>query len=515
LGFDMQNHWTKQISALLRRLVRDRKGALSPVFGLMIIPLAVAGGVAVDVGRAVSSRNDLQDAVDSTALALAHLPTSTPLATLQADATTWMGAELDDKNMGPLTITVTPASGQLTVSAASTVATTISAIAGVSSIPVTATSTVKWGLSHVELALVLDNTGSMSANNKLPTLVSAATSLVDTLSTTAGSDPAALKISVVPFSMTVNVGSGYQSASWMTGVMPTAYGSDIFTTAGVDRFTLFSQMHQTWGGCVESRPAPYDVQDTAPDSATPATMFVPFFAPDEPDTGGTFYNNYLADGNSGTWQQRQGNAAKYTVAPKTGSNPSTGYVYGPNAGCALTPLLRLTDNTNHMSEVKAKLNQMVAVGDTNIPMGLEWGWHSLSPSGPFADGTAYNTTGVMKIVVLLTDGWNENTVNGDANASFYSGDGYSWQSRVSGLNTSNQTNRNAALDARMATLCANMKAQNIIIYTVRIDVTGVAPTVLQNCASKPADFFDVPNVPDLPAVFANIAGDIGHLRISQ
>ncbi len=511
----MQNQWIKPFSSLLRRLARDRRGALSPIFGLMIVPLAVASGVAVDVGRAVSSRNDLQDAVDSTALALAHLPTSTSQATLQADATTWMGAEIDDKNMGPLTITVTPGTGQLTVSAASQIPTTISAIAGVSAIPITATSTVKWGLSHVELALVLDNTGSMSQNNKLPTLVSAATSLVDTLSSTAGSDPSALKISVVPFSMTVNVGQGYQSASWMTGAQPSAYGTDLFTTAGINRFTLFSQMHQTWGGCVESRPAPYDVQDDAPTNTNPATQFVPYFAPDEPDTGGTFYNNYLTDGVSGSWQQRQGATAKYSGTPRSGTNSSTGYAYGPNAGCALTPLLRLTDNTNHMAEVKTKLNQMVAVGDTNIPMGLEWGWHTLTPNAPFADGAPYNTQGVMKIVVLLTDGWNENTVNGDSNTSFYSGDGYVWQNRVAGLNTTNQTNRNAALDARMSTLCANMKAQNIIIYTVRIDVTGVAPTVLQNCASNPSDFFDVPNVPDLPGVFANIAGDIGQLRISH
>jgi Flp pilus assembly protein TadG len=515
LGIDMQTDGFMGWRALVRRVLADRRGSIAPVFGLMIIPLFVATGVAVDVGRAVASRNDLQDAVDSTALALAHLPPSTPLAILQADAQTWMGAELNSHNLGQLTVTVTPGASQLTVSAASVITTTVSAVAGVNSIPVNATSTVKWGLSHVELALVLDNTGSMSSSSKLPTLVSAATSLVDTLSSTAGSDPAALKISVVPFSMTVNVGSGYQSATWMTGVMPTAYGSDIFSTSNVNRFTLFQQMHQTWGGCVESRPAPYDVQEDAPTTATPATMFTPFFAPDEPDTGGTFYNNYLSDGNSGSWQQRQGNAAKYTATPRTGTNSSTGYVYGPNAGCSLTPLLRLTDNSNNMAEVKSKLSQMVAVGDTNIPMGLMWGWHTLSPNAPFSDGSAYGTQGVMKIVVLLTDGQNQNTTNGNSNDSYYSGDGYSWQNRVAGLNSSNSNNRTTALDNRMTLLCNNMKAQNIVIYTVRIDVTGVAPTALQNCATSLADFFDVPNVPDLPAVFANIAGDIGHLRLAH
>jgi hypothetical protein len=117
-------------------------------------------------------------------------------------------------------------------------------------------------------------------------------------------------------------------------------------------------------------------------------------------------------------------------------------------------------------------------------------------------------------VVLLTDGLNQNTVNGNTNASFYSGDGYSWQSRVAGLNTSSQSARTTALDSRMTALCNNMKAQNILIYTVRIDVTGSAPTALQACATS-GHFFDVPNVPDLPGVFANIAGDIAQLRIAH
>jgi hypothetical protein len=140
---------------------------------------------------------------------------NTPLVTLQADAATWMGAEARNGDIQQPAVTVTPGSGELSISASGTVETTIAEVTGVQTIPVSASATTKWGLSHVELALVLDNTGSMSSSNKLPTLIS-----VNTLSTTARTDPSALKISVVPFSMTVNVGSGFQNASWVTGVMP-------------------------------------------------------------------------------------------------------------------------------------------------------------------------------------------------------------------------------------------------------------------------------------------------------
>ena len=47
---------------------------------------------------------------------------------------------------------------------------------------------------------------------------------------------------------------------------------------------------------------------------------MPFFAPDEPDTGG-FYNNYLADGVSGTWQQHQGATAVALADQFAGQKP--------------------------------------------------------------------------------------------------------------------------------------------------------------------------------------------------
>jgi hypothetical protein len=227
-----------------------------------------------------------------------------------------------------------------------------------------------------------------------------------------------------------------------------------------------------------------------------------------------FYNNYLSDALSGTptWQQRQGNVAKYHGTVKSGTNGSTGYVYGPNAGCALAPLQRLT---NSQTALNSELNSLVAIGDTNLQIGLQWGWLTLSPTAPFADGVAYNTPNTSKIIVFLTDGWNEDTVNGDANTSYYSGIGYIWQNRIGVTSASTQTQRNTALDNRTALICSNIKADGIVVYTVRIDVSGQSPAVLQNCATSADKFYDVPNVANLPAAFQQIAGQIGKLRLAQ
>lgn len=530
------------IVSAVRRFVAARSGSIAPTFAVIAtFGLAPAIGVGIDVGRSMSSRTSLQDALDAAALAVAHLPANSTTATITTTAQNWLNANLKANAMGPVTLTVTPGTQQVDLDASASVPTMLSSLGsftGLSSIPVKAHSTVKWGLNHIELALVLDNTGSMSQDNKLTSLKSAASSLVDTLSASAtqSGDSSAVKIGVVPFSMAVNVGSSYQTASWMSGAMPTAYGSDIFSTTGVNRFTLLSQMHVTWGGCVEDRPMPYDIQDTAPSSATPATLFVPFFAPDEPDNNTSvydynspnsnysyynsqyyykYYNNYLSDGvaSGSTWSVRQGSAAKYTTSPASGTHGYWGGAIGPNAGCQVASLLRLTTD---MSAVKTKLNQMIASGDTEIPVGLVWGWHLLSPNLPFADGQPYGTANVLKIAVLVTDGQNTygTGLNG-SDHSVYTALGYDWQHRIS-TDSGDFTNPAAALDNRLAKLCTNMKNAGVVIYTVPVEVTDTnIKSLLQTCASSSDKYIDVSSSSQLSAAFANIAGSISALRISS
>ena len=64
---------------------------------------------------------------------------------------------------------------------------------------------------------------------------------------------------------------------------------------------------------------------------------------------------------------------------------------------------------------------MTAVGETHIPIGMAWGRHLPSPSGPFADGVAYATPNTTKAVVLMTDGENTYTHQSSNNASSYDG----------------------------------------------------------------------------------------------
>ncbi|HWW24301.1 MAG TPA: TadE/TadG family type IV pilus assembly protein [Caulobacter sp.] len=556
--------WKRLAARLVRRLGDDERGAIAVQFALLLIPIAILTFGLIDLSRASVQKRQLQDALDAATLMAAR-----STATTNADLDTIGDAALATEMAG-LGVTLTAANSTFSLGDNNTVVGTIQNVTikpiisnlwSTGDANVSAGSTVMRSVNKLEVALVLDNTGSMgsplgSGTRKIDALIDASKSLVDVLSAAAAraSETDAVKISVVPFSMTVNVGSAYKTESWMSGKMPaTGYGPDVFAT-NQDRFTLLTNLGLTWGGCVESRPAPYDVTDDAPSSATPASLFVPFFAPDEPDdnvvgvnqsswtmyrdarTQNTSYpikNNWLPDTvspkatDATAWSSRSTVVAKYSQNKKNVlSVAKTGTDYGPNAGCGLTSLMRLTNvrATTDRDSVKTKLGQMVANGNTNVAMGLVWGWHTLSNNAPFADGVNPTTTDgkkTTKVIVLLTDGDNTNDTYNNPNNSIYTGYGYIGQGRLrnasgTALTTgSTATDRLAAIDSREKLVCDNAKAKGVQIYAIGVGVSSHSKTILQNCATKPDMYYDVTDAAQLTAVFNTIAGSIQNLRITK
>ena len=137
--------------------------------------------------------------------------------------------------------------------------------------------------------------------------------------------------------------------------------------------------------------------------------------------------------------------------------------------------------------------------------------------GIFGDGVPYTDKQWTKIVVLMTDGQNENTPSGNSDNLYYSGIGYIWQNRVGVGAGSTKSQRTTAVDDRLATLCSNMKAapDNIVIYTVRVEVTTGTSTVLSNCATGSDKFFDVRDFEQTHRGLHDIGGSIQKLRLAQ
>lgn len=516
----------------LKAFAGAKRGAVAVQFAILAMPLAVLSFGLIDVDRASTQRKQLQDALDAATLMAARSS-----AVTDADLDTIGGAALSGQlstlKDAILTASNFHASGTTIIGTATLKVKPIIANLWLNGdMTVGAESEVVRSINKLEVVMVLDNTGSMASNSKLVNLKVAATNLVDTLSTAAArsTEPHPVKIGLVPFSMAVRIGNAtdvanYKSAWWMDTAGASPINDEIFTTSSgtqhANRFTLLSQMGVSWSGCVEVRPQPYDVQDTAPNAGTPATLFVPYFWPDEPDPAasgkngnfGTFYNNYLTDKKFSTtnWKVPQGDITKYTKAPKTGTNASTGYTYGPNAGCEMQPLMRLTEN---WTALKTSINNMTAVGETHIPSGLMWGWHVLSPNAPFADGVAYGTAKTTKIAILMTDGDNTYTSNTNSNASYYEDYGYIWQNRL-GTTSGSDATRTTFIDNRLKLLCDNMKAKGIVIYSVGVMVSASSKTLLTYCATDSSHYYDVTSSANINAAFSAIAGSIENLRISH
>ncbi|WGM37783.1 TadE/TadG family type IV pilus assembly protein [Caulobacter sp. NIBR1757] len=502
---------------------RDEGGNIAIIAAIGVPVLALISFALLDVNRASTQKRELQDALDAAALYAARSPAVTD-ADLQKVGSKALVAQLGamvDAKLLSSSFTLDK-SGAVVATAQASVKPFVSNLWLQRDMLVGARSEVLRSMNKIELALVLDNTGSM-AGDKLSNLKKAAKNLIDTLAASAArsSEPNPVRIGIVPFSQTVKVGATYRSQAWIdqTGAAP--INQEIFfdkatgKPVNANRFTLLSNMGQSWGGCVETRAQPYDVQDTAPSAGTPATLYTPFFAPDEPDSRaksgyangdfGSFSNDYLPDEvfSTSNWKIPQGYVGKYDQAPSGGG--------GPNRGCDLQPIMRLTAS---WSSLKSLVDGMVATGNTNIPIGAAWGWNLLSPTGPFADGAAYGTAKLSKIAIIMTDGDNVMSDANNDNESNYNALGYLWQNRL-GIDRGGEGARTAAMDKRLALLCENMKAKGIVVYTVRVEVKSGASALLKKCATSSDRYYDVQDADDLDDVFQRIAGEISNLRISK
>ena len=521
----MRIPFARRLARALRRLAEDRGNvAITVAFAMM--PIAFGTLAAVDLARGASARVQLQDALDAAALAAARSTANDP-AVLQANGERMLRQNLalgSDFELRGSSFRFA-AGNKVLASAQIRVEPYVAGLIGAPNMDITVDTEVVRAGMKLEIALVLDNTGSMDQNSKLKHLKDAATAFVDKMeeASRGASEPNTIKISLVPFSHTVRLEpSVYRHAAWIDQNGSSPINNEIFPTdKGVqwaDRFTLFAQLEEQWAGCVESRQAPYDIQDTPP--TTGATLFTPYFAPDEPDVKAEWYferfpNNYLSDQtNSPDWRIRQGNLGKYWRKHRTD------WSKGPNTGCDIRPIVRLTTN---FTALRSAIKNLQASGSTNIPIGLVWGWHTLAPLPPFSDGVPYRTDKHKKIVVLMTDGDNKISSIDTPNGSSYTGVGHIRQKRVlnaAGVgidqNTSNP-DRTAALDHRLGLLCTNMKAsaKDIEIYAIRVEVDSGASTALSNCASSADHYYDVKNASQMAMAFQSIAGQIAALHLSR
>jgi hypothetical protein len=196
----------------------------------------------------------------------------------------------------------------------------------------------------------------------------------------------------------------------------------------------------------------------------------------------------------------------FLVKPYGSASASAGD--GPNAACTTSPITPLRDVTvaAQKQELDDAIDDMAPTGNTNVPEGLAWGWRTVSSNEPFTEGRPNTEKGNDKVVIVLTDGANTYSAVSDSsssnNRSTYAAYGYTGQTYLGSgsltrlfMNTSvpnttyTSTNYTAALDQQMKSLCANAKANNILVMTVSLDLVDTKPDekkamdALKECSS--------------------------------
>jgi len=220
----MIKHRISTIKNLKARFLKDRNGAIIPLFGLMLVIIVVMAGAAVDVSRVVNAREKLSYALDAAALAAATDLSTQELtdSEIQEIITDSFNANLADDTflteaIENLSFTVDSENGLITVSSAATMDNLFIDMGGYGqeafgpeAFTFGTSSQVTYSRFDVEMAMVVDVTGSMSG--EIEDLKDAAESVVNILIPD-GTTESKVKISIVPYSVGVNLDSYASSAT--------------------------------------------------------------------------------------------------------------------------------------------------------------------------------------------------------------------------------------------------------------------------------------------------------------
>lgn len=317
---------------LLIRFRDDERGVFAVIFGVMAIAMVAFAGAAVDYTHVETTRARAQIALDSAALGLQPTIFDNPAPTsdqLKARALALLNERLGDASaITDVDVAIANAgNGTLHLEGTVRVNTAFVQLVGIPSLTARIVSEATRKRLNLEVAMVLDNSQSMSKFSRMDNLKKAAKCAMNVLfnaldectdkkiNDTNGKATTEqnIWIGIVPFTGFVNVGPGYKNATWMDTTGLSSIANDNFDDddnpdnpppATVNRFNLYTTTKIAWRGCVEARPYPYDTDDTEPTSANPDTLFVPEWAPDTPDllsaTSGTsrYIPNYSTS-NSG------------------------------------------------------------------------------------------------------------------------------------------------------------------------------------------------------------------------
>jgi len=207
----------RTIKNLVRTACRSTSGNVAIMTGFVIGVIMLAGGSAMDYSRASKVRNHLGNALDAAAISAAK-DLSTGGWTLtqvkerakKAFEANFRVAQMHEISVSGFDLVQNTVSKSVAVVANATLPTTFMQIANINELSVANRAVARYSDKKLEMAMMLDVTGSMSGS-KITSLKQAAKDAVDILLPEGASSSDVVRVGLVPYSYSVNAGD-YASA---------------------------------------------------------------------------------------------------------------------------------------------------------------------------------------------------------------------------------------------------------------------------------------------------------------
>ena len=449
----------------LRCLQDDERGAILIYFTVALFALLPVAGAAMDLGHVFLVKQKLTNAIDSAVLAVGRRNNLT-----SDQATALVESMIRARYAGSLkSLVVSNAATQVNVTAQVTVPMTFMQVLNTQSVDVTVSASAVRPHGKLEIALVLDQTGSM-AGQKIANLKLAAKDLIDIVIWDNQTDDYYSKVAIVPYAAGVNVGTYAPSVRGPIASGCFLFLCDLFdfpnAAGGLSRHSIST--------CVSERTGPQAFTDAAPSLLGLLNLVGPNYPP-----------------------------------PPSANNPCPSN--------SITPL------TNNKTELKHQIDLLQAAGGTAGHIGLAWGWYLLSPSwgnlwppasrpAPYSDLALLNARGdplLRKIVILMTDG--------EFNTAYCQGVISNDSTNGSASNRINCNAPNGSSFYQSESLCTNAKATGLIVYTIGFNLSSnqSVNNLMTRCATDPQHAFLASTGDELRQVFRDIATRIASLRLTN
>ena len=554
---------------------RAKTGNIAMIFALSMVPLALAAGAGLDFAHAMMVRENISDALDAAALAVGGQPNLTASAAQALAQQVFNANYTADQSINPATHqaqdpqvaapVMTNGTVTLTLQSPFQVQTTLLSIVGTPTLPVQVSTTVKWGQTKLWVALVLDNTGSMTetdstGTSKITALKNASNQLL-TMLQNAATNQGDVQVSITPFAKLVNIGTGYVNSNWIdwtdwnsTPRNASGASDDLGASGpyGPGDKCPWSANGSDGFGCV-TQPGSTSTTKIVPSSGSykgyicPGVMLI--YSASSGLGGHYFEGCYIATKGTGTATATSGSGASCSgfvnscTCSGSGSNKvcsaqKWNYAWKANphsmwGGC-IEDRNRKGDNgaisdfdTNNNSPSSAYGSLFPAANDENCPIASllplpstwtagQWTTLTNEVKAMVANGSTNQTIGLAHGWQTLTNTSPYNAPSLPANTSQYIilvSDGLNTQDRWYG----DGTNQSTQVDGRMSQTCTNAKAAGIVIYTIFVDLGGTQgnSTVLQNCATDASKYYDLTTSNAIVTTFNQIGEQITNLRVSN